>query len=271
MKYGCCSNMISSGYGKTGAEIAEKLAMYGFDYIELSIVDCMALSKADRKALAKRLDNCGLYSEVINSLFPRELKTSGPDMDIVKVRAWYREALELSRALGVEYVVYGSPYSKSYPLGYDRRMAYDQLVGLHRELDEFAGALGLKILIEPCHRYENNLINTYAEGVSLQKDVGGKNTLVLFDYYHFTRNSESLAALREQGEKTLGHVHFACPFHPGEPERCFPLSTSEWNYAPFVQTIRDIGYDGRISIEAFTKDFDGQAKKSLNVVKKLFE
>lgn len=271
MRYGCCSNMISSGSGKTGAEIVEKLAMYGFDYIELSLVDCMLLSKADRRALARRLDGAGLHSEAINSLFPRNLKTTGPDVRPQEVRDWYMEALELAKALGAEDVVYGSPYSKSYPLGFDRARAHAQLVDLHKAMDAYAGQLGLRILVEPCHRFECNLINTFADGVALAKEINGENTGVLFDYYHFTRNGETLDALLLDGRQYLHHIHLACPFHPGEPERTFPLDRREWNYEPFVCAVHEIGYDGRLSIEAVCKDFDGQADRSLKTIKEMFE
>lgn len=271
MKYGCCSNLISGGPGKTGAEIVEKLALYGYDYIELSVVDCMALSAADRRALIRRLDGSGLHSEVINSLFPREMKTTGPDVDQRRVRDWYVEAFDLAKALGAECVVYGSPYSKSYPLGYDARQAYGQLLELHRALDEYAGQLGLKVLIEPCHRFECNLINTFAHGVELATDIGGNHTGVLFDFYHFTRNGESLDALFRHGAQWLSHVHFSCPFHPGEPERTFPLDENEWDYLPLTHVIDEIGYNGRVSIEAFCKDFDTQAERSLHILKSLFQ
>lgn len=270
MRFGCCSNMLSSGPGKTGAEIVEKLAMAGFEYIELSLVDCMALSLPDRKALAKRLENSGLRSEVVNSFFPRECKTTGPDADPEKIRAWYREALDLAKELGAETVVYGSPYSKSYPLGFSRETAMEQLIRLHQELDEYAQSVDLTILIEPCHRFECNLINTFAEGVELADAVGGKRTKVLFDYYHFFRNGETLDALRKYGAEYLDHIHFACPFHPGEPERTFPKDRNEWAYGPFLQTVKAIGYDGRVSIEAFCKDLDGQVQKSLILLKELF-
>lgn len=271
MRFGCCSNMLSSGPGKTGAEIVEKLAMAGFDYIELSLVDCMALSLPDRRALAKRLTNSGLRSEVVNSFFPRELKTTGPDADPVRIQNWYREAMDLAKALGAEAVVYGSPYSKSYPLAFSRAAAFDQLIRLHRELDEYAGKLDLTILIEPCHRYECNLINTFSEGVELAGAVGGTNTKVLFDYYHFFRNGETLDALCTYGSKYLGHIHFACPFHPGEPERTFPRDRNEWDYGPFLKAVKDTDYDGRVSIEAFCKDLDCQAQKSLELMKELFK
>ncbi len=271
MRFGCCSNMLSSGPGKTGAEIVEKLALAGFDYIELSVVDCMALSRSDRKALIARLNNAGLLSETVNSFFPRELKTTGPDADPVKIRNWYREALELAKTLGAETAVFGSPYSKSYPLGYSRTTARDQLISLHEEMDAYAQNLGMTILIEPCHRYECNLINTFRDGVELAEEMECRNTKVLFDYYHFFRNGESLDALKKYGASYLGHIHFACPFRPGEPERTFPIERNEWNYEPFLDTVKEIAYDGRISIEAFCKDFDGQVQKSLNLLKELFK
>lgn len=270
MRYGCCSNMLSGGDGRTGGRIAEKLAALGFDYVELSIVECMALSSSERSELKRRLQDAGMKSKVMNSFFPRELKTTGPDADFQRIHAWCDEAMTLSKSLGAEKLVYGSPYSKSYPLGFDGRKAYDQLLNLHRYLDETAAAMDLEILIEPCHRWECNLINSFADGVALAKDLNGKRTKVLFDYYHFTRNAESLDALEQYGAEYLGHVHFACPFHPGEPERTFPLTRDEWDYKPFAQALKLCGYDGRISIEAVCKDFDGQAETALHVLKDLF-
>ena len=179
MKYGCCSNMLARGEVLVKSNFIGMLAACGYDYIELSVVDCIRLTPADRLELKKRLDGTGLRAEVFNSLFPRELKTTGPDVDPKRVQDWYMQALELASSFGAKYVVYGSPYSKSYPLGYDRARAYEQLLLLHRAMDEYAGQLEMSILIEPCHRLECNLINTFAEGVELAKCVAGKNTAVI--------------------------------------------------------------------------------------------
>lgn len=270
MRYGCCSNMLARGEALVQSNLIGMLAACGYDYIELSVVDCIRLTRANRLELKKRLDGAGLRAEVFNSLFPRELKTTGPDVNPKKVQDWYKQALELARSFGAKYVIYGSPYSKSYPLGYDRARAYEQLLLLHRAMDEYAGQLEMSLLIEPCHRFECNLINTFAEGVELAKCVAGKNTAVIFDYYHFLRNAERLDALIQYGRQYLRHIHFACPFHPGEPERTFPLDVREWDYEPLCSAVKDIGYDDRISIEAVCMDLGAQAARALRVTKELF-
>ena len=41
MKYGCCLNMIASKSDKTGIEHLRRLAMSGYDYVELPLAEKM--------------------------------------------------------------------------------------------------------------------------------------------------------------------------------------------------------------------------------------
>ena len=75
-----------------------------------------------------------------------------------------------------------------------------------------------------------------------------RNTDVLLDYYHMTREHEDPKILLTLGKENLRHIHFACPFLPGEGERVFPLYENEWRgYAEFASILKEIGYNGRIS------------------------
>ncbi len=271
MRYGSCGNLTATGPDKTGIETIEKLKAFGYDYIELPLSEIMDLSRQDREEIVKRVDRSGLKSEVINNFFPRALKLTGPNADRKQIRAYYEEALPLAQQLGAEYVVFGSPFAKSYPLGFDRETALEQLTELTAEVDAYAASIGLRILIEPIHSFESNLINTFAEGVALAKQVQPKATDVLLDFYHMTRDHEDPQILRQYGREYLRHIHWACPFLPGEGERVFPLYAQEWPaYGPFVDILKEIGYDGRISIEARTSNFDTHAPQSLAVLKELF-
>ena len=46
MKYGCCLNMIASKSDKTGIEHLRRLAMSGYDYVELPLAEIMDLSES---------------------------------------------------------------------------------------------------------------------------------------------------------------------------------------------------------------------------------
>lgn len=272
MRYGSSGNLTATQPDKTGIETIEKLKKFGYDYIELPLSEIMDLPQERREAIVARVDASGIKSEVLNNLFPRRMKLTGPDVDREAISKYYRKALPLAKRLGAEYVVFGSPFAKSYPLGFDKAQALEQLASLHQEVDEYAGSIGLRILIEPIHSFESNLINTFAEGVEFKERLNLRHTDVLLDYYHMTRDHENPKILLTLGRDNLRHIHFACPFLPGEGERVFPLYENEWPpYTEFTAILKDIGYNGRISLEARTSDFDDHAPRALRVLHALFD
>ena len=271
MRFGTCGNLTATGPDKTGIETIETLKACGYDFIELPLSEMMDLTEEERAAIVRRVDRSGLKSEVVNNLFPRKMKLTGPAVDRARIRSYYEEALPFAQRLGAECVVFGSPFAKSYPIGFPKETAMEQLTDLHREVDAFAAGIGLRILIEPIHSFESNLVNTFAEGVALCRRLQPKATDVLLDFYHMTREQESPDILRQYGGEYLRHIHFACPFYPGEGERVFPLQRGEWpSYEPFISILKEIGYDGRISIEARTSDFSSHAGRSLALLREMF-
>lgn len=272
MRYGSSGNLTASQPDKTGIETIEKLQRFGYDYIELPLGEIMDLPEEQREQIVARVDASGIRSEVLNNFFPRRMKLTGPKVNREAIAAYYQEALPLAKRLGAEYVVFGSPFAKSYPLGFDKQRALEQLGSLHQEVDAYAASIGLRILIEPIHSFESNLINTFAEGVELKERLNLRNTDVLLDFYHMTRDHEDPKVLLTFGRENLRHIHFACPFLPGEGERVFPLYADEWYaYAEFATILKEIGYQGRISLEARTSDFDAHAPISLQVLHTLFD
>ena len=63
MRFGCCGSLVAQNPDKTGVEIVEKIAQYGYDYIELPLAEMMELSDADFAALCKRVERSGIRCE----------------------------------------------------------------------------------------------------------------------------------------------------------------------------------------------------------------
>jgi sugar phosphate isomerase/epimerase len=82
----------------------------------------------------------------------------------------------------------------------------------------------------------------------------------LEDYYHLVVENESLDVLRIAGS-ALAHLHFADP-----DGRVFP-TTPKQEYRDFYRVLHEIGYRGRLSIEAYTRDFRADAEKALRVLR----
>lgn len=291
MRFGCCGNLVASGPDKTGIEIVEKIAGYGYDYIELPLAEMMELSEAQFDALRERVAASGIRCEVCNNFFPAKVRLTGPDVDMALVRDYFSRALARAGKLGVSVVVFGSAGAKRVPAGFDMAQAFQQVVQVTREAGMEAQKYGITIAIEPVRLPDCNIINTFEEGVSLAKAVDLDNVKVLIDFYHMVCQHESPDILLRFGKEYLRHVHFSYPNIPvlngtADPDqisqyfegeldqrgwwRTYPSCREEWDYSGFISALKQIGYEGRVSLEAPVADFDAQARQALAFLKAEF-
>lgn len=262
MKIGICGCMISPERDPVGIDVVEETARLGYDYIELSLRDVAALDDDAFSALRKRLENSGLRSEACNNFFPSEQRITGPAFDLASLRRYTRHALERARAIGAEAVVFGSSGARSIPDGFPRDEAWRQIVDASRMIDEEAGRTGITVAIEYHNRFEANVLISMDEAIALYREVDRPRIQILFDYYHFRVENESLDVIGRAG-RSLVHGHFA-----ELEDRAFPTEPKK-EYRDFLRALAGAGYTGRLSIEAYTKNFSADAEKALAVLREL--
>jgi len=262
MRFGCCGSMVAVAPDGTGIEIAESLRRIGYDYIELSLAHLAALPEAAFDALERRLERSGLRCEACNNFFPPRLRLTGSGVRLEEALDHARFAFARASRLGAEVVVFGSSGAKNVPPGFPREEAWRQIVILLQAVDGIAAESGITVAIEPLNKQESNIVNTLAEGLSLAREVNRPRIRLLVDYYHLAMEKESVDVLDEAGD-LLRHVHFA------EVEgRTFPRRRTE-EYEIFFDKLRAVGYSGRVSVEAFSRDFAGDAARSLPILRNL--
>jgi len=113
-----------------------------------------------------------------------------------------------------------------------------------RELAKFAGEeFGLRLVIEPLSSQYTGWIHTVAEALELLDEIDADNLGLLVDTYHLYHQeadwSESLAA----AGSWVAHVHVS------DSNRRYP-GMGVINFRTVIKTLRDIGYDGYLSLEA---------------------
>lgn len=262
MRIGYCTNLINTQADGTGSQFIKKGKEIGFDYVELPLAQMSALNDADYHSLKKTLSDCGFKCEACNNFFPPHMRLTGNDVDYGKIEDYLAKALGKAAELGVNVIVLGSPLSKNIPEGFPRDKAWSQLVELLRLIDPAAGEKGIAIAIEPISKGESNFINTAAEGLELIREADGDNIRLLIDYYHLVLENENPHIILEAAPY-LKHIHFA------EPQgRVYPREIKD-EYVAFVNLLKRTGYEGRISIEALSKNFEGDGGRSVAVMRQL--
>jgi D-psicose/D-tagatose/L-ribulose 3-epimerase len=264
MKIGCCTNMVATLKDGTGVEHVEMLKEVGYDYIELPLAQMVELSDEEFTIFEERIRSSGIKCEVCNNFFPAHIRLTGNEVNKEVISNYIEVALGRACQLGVSVIVFGSSGAKNVPQGFSKDKAWEQIVELLQYVDSQVKQQGITIAIEPLNRLESNIVNTAAEGLKLVKEVDRENIKLLVDYYHLTMENENQAIVLEAGHQ-LGHVHFACPI-----SRVYPNESDDLvvEYSIFINNLKKIGYEGRISIEAFTQDLRNDAIKALALMKK---
>ena len=124
-------------------------------------------------------------------------------------------------------------------------------VNAMREITQYAADNWDGILAVECvNRFETHFLNIAADGVQYCKDVGMPNIKVHLDCFHMIREEKSFAgAVKTCGKEYLGYVHV------NENDRGIP-GTGLVPFEEFVRALKEIGYDGPLTIESFDPSFE---------------
>ncbi len=261
MKFGCCTNMLIRESGSVGEEYLEILAETEYDYVELPLGDISGLSQEKLRQL-KALSRQTLPVYACNNFFPNEIHLCGEEpTPFFEIQNYYKKALYRAAELGVQIAVFGSPWSKACPEGFPKTEAFKQLTAVCRALGEEASQYAITIALEPNNRLETNMINTYSDVLALIKATNHPRIQGLQDYFHLKQEKDTVASVIE-GKDHLAHAHFAC-----FKGRKFPKSMDEDSYySVFFQTLKDIGYQGGISMEGFIENKECFRKEAIDTI-----
>jgi D-psicose/D-tagatose/L-ribulose 3-epimerase len=262
IRFGCCGSMIAPSTDPIGAGIIENLAEIGFDYIELSLRDLMALSEPEVAVLAGRLERSGIRCEACNNFFPPQIRVTGQDADLAAALNYADKALDRAARLGARIVIFGSSASRNVPHGFPMEKAWRQLVDLLGKLGPMAEPYGVTIVIEHLNKLESNILNLASEGLRLAREVDHPNIQLLLDFYHLMMEKEAPEIILQAGS-FIRHVHLA-----KLEGRLFPIEPEDGLRRLFTYLER-IRYSGRCSIEAYTSEFEADARRSLRILREL--
>ena len=205
--------------------------------------------------------------ETMNWFLPgTDIKLTGPAVDQARVREYLERSLALAEKLGAKVIVFGSPGARSFPEGFPREQAWDQL----KEFLRMAGGIiearryGMVIGIEPLRKPESNIVNTVVEAARLAREVNHPKIRIIVDFYHLTFENEDPDAILGARDLIV-HLQIAEPSARG-----FPIQEAgDSRYRRFFDNLLKIGYKGRISIEANSSNVAGDCAPALKFLKQM--
>jgi D-psicose/D-tagatose/L-ribulose 3-epimerase len=252
MIFGIHSLLFNETFVDKDLPVLDKCKEMGFDAVEIIPFDPDNFPAAKVKQAAADL---GL---TINTGYgmPEEYNTISPDAAVRQRGVEFAKRLvDLSNEAGA--VVFGGAIYCGWGYLSGRMRSADEWkwgVESCRAVCEYAQETSsLVIGIEPLNRFESHFINVASDAVAFCKEVGLPNVKVHLDTFHMVREENDIPqAVRDTGDY-LGYVH-AC-----ENQRGIPGSgLIPWK--DFFAALRQVQYDGCVTIESFDPDMEKIAK-----------
>lgn len=219
-----------------------KLKAAGYDGVELPLFDGDA---NHYKIVKSELDKQGLACSTVTVMNP-DTSPISPEAS-VRTQALDRLkwAIEMNHILGSHAMCgpYHSPlgvFSGEPPTTDERSRAAEVL----RQAAELAKAANLTLAIEYLNRFECYFLTTAADTVELVKAVNHPNFRCMYDTFHAHIEEKCQASTIRTLAPVMAHVHIS------ENDRGTP-GTGQVRWDETFTTLKQVGYDGWLVIEAF--------------------
>jgi sugar phosphate isomerase/epimerase len=109
-------------------------------------------------------------------------------------------------------------------------------------LGAHAVAVGARVYLEPLNRYEDFMVNTLADAVSIIEEVGSPGVALIADTFHMSvEESDIPAAIRDAGVH-IEHVQL------GDSNRLEP-GAGHYDWPGTLDALESIGYSGWLAME----------------------
>src|SRR5690554_3016051 len=246
----------------TSVSNADMLAAHGYTYIEKSVGRFLMPAKSEEEfnEVLQRAQNAAVPVKACNSFIPGNLKSVGPDAVHPEILEFMEIAFCRAQKAGVEYIVFGSGGSRAVPEGFSKDEALRQFTDLCSKMAPIAAKYDVVVVLEPLNKKECNLINSVVEGGVIVEEVNHPNFRLLADIYHMLMDGEGPESIEKYGH-LIHHTHIA------EKEGRAAPGTQNEDFTAYFKALKNVGYEGMMSIECRWEDLEKQASTAIAAMK----
>lgn len=267
MKFGIAVSTYETQFGpivfRDGhlAQNIKDIAALGYDGVDL-FVD----RKTDEELLAIKalFEEGGVEINTYLAIFLAEMGVKLSEIDPAKRQrdiGLFKEQIDKAQLIGANAIALGF-IRGGIGEGDTYQACLDRLTDSLNQVGPYAAKRGITIGLEPINRYELNLLNRVDETADYIKNNGFAGVGALIDTFHMNIEDVSFEASIKKAAGMISNVHA-----PSSHRRA--AGTGHLPYEAIFASLKEIGYDGYVTLEAFGEpDPVTCAKTSIEFYKK---
>jgi len=268
MKFGICNEIFERWPWERVCEYAAKLGFKGLEVAPFTLGENpSAINQATRDDVRGCAERHGIEILGLHWLLvvPPGLYITSPDLTVRRKTAQYFQKLvDLCADLGGKVMVIGSPKQRNLLPGVNREQAMNYAKEVFTPCLDQAAARGVTLALEPLSSKETDFIQTAAEAIDLIEQINHPNFRLNLDVKAMSSERKPIPQIIRDSKKYIAHVQVNDPNLQGP-------GMGDVRFEPIIAALREIGYDGWLSVEAF--DFkpgaETIAEKSISYLKKV--
>lgn len=248
-KFGVASLIWTEDFTEKDLPLIEKAKELGFDVLDINVAHP---ERFPAEKVGEKIKEVEI--EVVTTIgMPQDSNIIHPDPTVRKQGlATLKKMVDINAEIGSE-IIAGVIYASwGYITGKPRtEEEWKWSVENMREAAEYAKSKGdILLAVEPVNRFETHFINIAEDAVEYCKEIGTGNMKILLDAFHMIREEMNFTdAVNICGREYLGYVH-VCENNRGIP------GTGLVPWREFFTALKNIDYDGPLSIESFDPGFE---------------
>jgi sugar phosphate isomerase/epimerase len=237
---------------------AAELKARGADFIVESVADFLMPFASEEAFAANRQIALAAPLRILGcNSFLRDpsLVCVGPKADHARVLTYSQTAFARLRALGGQYIVFGSNSARRIPEGWSKRQADEQFIALLKAMAPLAFEQGITVGVEMQRSQECNYLNHIDEVVSVVAPVNHPSIRVLADLYH-------MRVMGDSPEDLARAMPWVSLVEIAEREQRTLPGVAGDNFRPYLAALARGGFRGLVDIEG-----DGTPEQLRNAFK----
>ncbi len=251
MKFGICNETFGDWPLDKSLEYARDAGYTGWEIAPFMLTDdIFRFSDDDRKRYRQSVQRAGLEVIGLHWLLAKTegLHLTTEDASVrQKTSAYLAELARLCRDLGGKVMVLGSPQQRNFPESQSEQSAMEHAAQTIRAVTPTLEDCGVQIALEPLGPQEGNFLNTAAQARQLQRMIDSDAVQLHLDVKAMSSESAPIDQTIRDNADVMLH------FHANDPNRQGP-GMGDVDFKPIFAALREVNYDGWISVEVFDYD-----------------
>jgi len=269
MKFAICNEMFQ---GWEFSRVCEHVAGCGYDGVEIAPFtfneNPLEIDEAQAAGMGKTARAAGLELVAMHWLLarPAGLHITTPDNAVRKRTIDFAKHLaKLGGAMGAQFMVWGSPKQRDLVEGDRQEDAFKRAVEGVRQVCEVAGSFGITVAMEPLGPAETDFMVFAVDTVRLIEQVDHPACRLHLDVKAMSAEPAPIPEVIRANAKHLAY------FHANDANLRGP-GFGQTDFVPIAAALKDVGYDGYVSVEVFDYSPDPQtiASQSIAYLKETF-